>query len=53
MAAAGHGPGRNPTWVNVLLVVLVLVAVSAWRIRTVRSRRLSGKNSERNQGPGA
>jgi hypothetical protein len=38
LAAEGHGPGRNPLWVNVILVVIVIGGLAAWRIRTVRKK---------------
>ena len=38
-AANGHGPGRNPWWVNVMLVVLVIGVLIAWRLRAARKKR--------------
>ena len=37
--AAGHGPGRNSWWVNLILVVLVIGGLIAWRIRAARKKR--------------
>ena len=40
IVAEGHGPGRNPWWVNVILVVLLIAGLIAWRVRAARKRRL-------------
>jgi hypothetical protein len=52
MAAAGHGPGRHGAVVNVILVGIVVIAVSAGVVRAVRSRKRAAKESER-EGRGA
>ncbi len=50
MAAAGHGPGRHGTIVNVILVVLVAIAVVAGVVLVIRSRKRSPERSDRDQG---
>lgn len=47
LLATGHGPGRNPWWVNVILVVVVLGGIGNWRLRTVRSKRSRVDGSDR------
>lgn len=37
--AEGHGPGRNPLWVNLVLVVLLIGGLIAWRVRAARKKR--------------
>lgn len=52
LAAEGHGPGRNPWWVNVILVAALAGGVVAWRIRVARRER-SVEKSEHEQGSGS
>jgi hypothetical protein len=49
--AEGHGPGRNPWWVNVILVVALIVGVVVWRIRAARKKR-STRRGDLRQGGG-
>jgi membrane protein implicated in regulation of membrane protease activity len=37
--AAGHGPARNPWWVNVILLVVIVAVLFGWRRRVLRRRR--------------
>ena len=46
--AEGHGPGRNPWWVNLILIVLVIGGLIAWRVRAAHKRR-SMKQDDRGQ----
>jgi len=52
MAAAGHGPGRHGAVVNLILVALVVIAVSAGVVGAIRSRKGSTKESARDQDHG-
>jgi hypothetical protein len=52
VVAEGHGPGRNPWWVNVSLVLALAVGVVAWRIRVARRKR-ADEQSEHEQGLGS
>jgi hypothetical protein len=49
--AEGHGPGRNPWWVNVILVVALIGGVVVWRIRAARKQR-STRPDDLRQGGG-